>query len=65
MVAVCMLPSSWCSAEIDQGVASIEEPVLPVQLDQLEGRAGTIALVLGELIELIESRLRLGFFHHD
>lgn len=43
-------PSSWCCAKIDENIGSGEEVVLAVELDELVGRSGTIALLLCEVV---------------
>lgn len=48
-------PSSWGSAQIDEDLGSFKEVVLFVELDQLERRTGTITLLLGHVVVLIQT----------
>jgi hypothetical protein len=46
---------SWCRAQIDQHLALLQEAILLVQLDQLEGGTRTVALLFRKLIPLVET----------
>jgi len=48
-------PSSGGCAQIDKDLGPLEEIVFFVQLDQLEGRTGTITLFLGHVVVLIQT----------
>lgn len=50
-----LAPRTGRSAQIDQDLALLEEVVLLVELDQLEGGTGAVALLLGQLIPLVET----------
>lgn len=43
-------PASWCSAEVDDASDITEEIELFVELDELEGGAGTPTLLFGEAV---------------
>lgn len=45
------------SAKIEGDLALLEEAILLVKLDQLEGGTGTITLLLGKLIPLVQTAL--------
>lgn len=43
-------PSSWGCAKIDENIGSGEEVVLAIELDELVGSSGTVALLLSEVV---------------
>ena len=47
----------WRGAKIDKDLALLEEAIFLVQLHELERRTGTITLLLGELVPLVETAL--------
>ena len=53
------LPTTWCSAEINDDLGSTEEVILLVELDELEGSSGSVAVLLGHMIILIKTSLRV------
>lgn len=48
---------SWRSAKIQQDLTLLKEPILLVQLDQLEGGTGSIAFLFGKLVPLVKTTL--------
>ena len=50
-------PGAGGGAQIEQAFGGLQEGVLLVELDQLEGGARTIALLLGEVVVLVQPRL--------
>lgn len=50
-----LTPGARRSAQIYQDLALLQEIVLLVQLDQLEGGAGAVTLLLGQFIPLVET----------
>ena len=53
------LPTTWCSAEINDDLGSTEEVILLVELDELEGSTGSVAVLLGHVIVLVQASLRI------
>ena len=47
----------WRRAKIEHDLTLLEEAILLVELDQLEGGTRTISLLLGELVPLVETAL--------
>lgn len=52
-----MTTYSWRSAKIQQDLALLEEPILLVQLDEFEGRTGSVPFLLGKLVPFVETTL--------
>jgi hypothetical protein len=46
---------SWSGTQVNEHLALLQKVVLLIQLDQLEGSSGSIALLLGQTIVLIET----------
>ena len=55
------LPSTGCRTEIDDALSASQEVVLLVELDQLEGSTGPVAVLLSHVIELIKTPLGVLF----
>mmetsp|Transcript_24312 Transcript_24312/g.67596 ORF Transcript_24312/g.67596 Transcript_24312/m.67596 type:complete len:335 (+) Transcript_24312:1729-2733(+) len=47
-------PAAWGGAQIDDAAAVLKESIPPVELDELEGGAGTVPLLLGKMVELVQ-----------
>lgn len=47
------------SAEIQQDLALLEESILFVQLDQLEGGTGSVTFLFGEFVPLVKTALSM------
>eukprot|EP00760_Papus_ankaliazontas_P036118 PhM_4_TR8203/c0_g1_i1/m.15826 len=54
-------PATWGGAQVDHSIGLIEEAVLSVELHELEGGAGAVALLLGKVVELVQAVLSLLF----
>lgn len=52
-----MITYTGRSAKIESDLALLEEAILLVELDQLEGGTGTITLLLGKLVPLVQTAL--------
>lgn len=58
-------PTTWGGAQIETRAGRTKEVILLVELDELEGCARSVALLLGKVIELVETVLsELGLFTH-
>lgn len=55
------LPSTWGGTKIDDTLGSGEDVVFFVKLDELEGGTGAVTMLLGHVIELIETPLGVLF----
>ena len=56
-------PAAGGGAEVEHAAGAVEEPELVVELEELEGGARAVALLLGEMVELVQPLLSLGFPH--
>lgn len=52
-----MVTYPWRSTEIQQNLALLEEPILLVELDQLERGSGSVAFLLGKLVPFVKTTL--------
>lgn len=46
---------TWSGAKIQKDLALLEETIFLVELDQLEGGTGSVALLFGELVPLVKT----------
>lgn len=56
-------PASGRGAEVEEGAGGGEEPELGVELEELEGGSGSVALLLGEVVVLVQPVLPLRLPH--
>jgi hypothetical protein len=52
-------PRTGRGTQIDETSRLLEEAILLVQLDQLEGGTGAVALLFGEMVVFIQTRFRV------
>lgn len=56
-------PSSWSGAEVEHGASRAEEAEFGVELHELPSSSRSVAVLLGEVIELVQTMLSLHFPH--